>query len=294
MDSQLNRVILINKMKSFYLTLSILTKTNRAVANSEEDWSSIRDGSYIKIADDNTLYTVSKKQSFFYIDEFEVFQNNKIKIKKDTGADLLIGDIVDLSYKQYEIDDILEIVNPSNGYKINDLVSFEGKAVLNKIDNTYNEAILRVKSIGPNGEVQSVKIEKPGIYTELPEIINLKGGASIKISIKRNTNHSAIENEIINIDKANNETIITLGYSLPNNIKNGKLSCKKYELFIDRNYIGDNKFDVKYEVLRDMTPFLNLPYLVKNSANFETFYNQSLNILDSKIKELQDQINKLK
>ena len=281
-------------MKNFGYTLSILNNTNRAVSHSECDWRALREGSLCIIDKDNVFYTVAKSESFLYKKPFELVSPNRINIKENVSINLQETDTVKISYKEYELLTLISINNGGKDYKIGQKVSISGGIPsINIQDNSPKESIFLITQVSPNGEIEKLELTEKGQYIIPPDKLsgvksNNGEGAILDIEYKTTELDKEIERTVTKIENNNLESFITFNYSLPTGIKYGVLSCKKYQFYLSSNYVGNSKFGVNYQILRDATPNFNLPLLVKNSVSSELIINEALKIIDSKMKELFD------
>jgi len=283
-------------MKNFGYTLSILNNANRAVSHSECDWRAIRDGCLCVIDKDNVFYTIAKTEPFLYKKSFEIIASNKINIKENVSINLQETDNVKISYKEYELLTLISIQNGGQNHKIGEKISvLGGIPSINIQDNQPKETIFLVSQIGANGEIEKLELLEKGNYIIPPnKLSNIKSNygknAILDVEYKTTELDKEIERIVTKIENNNLESFITLNYGLPNGIKYGVISCKKYQFFLTNNYAGDSKIGVSYRILRDSTPFFNIPLLVPNSVSAELITNEAFKIIDSELKELFDKL----
>lgn len=288
-------------MKLITSKISILNGTNRAISSSEDDWSILSGGEYIKIGgDSNVFYEILDVKSFFYIKDFEVGNNNsEIIIKGNTGIDLLKGDTLDISYKEKELSHIIEIVSAGFGYKVGDILTIIGGDVSkNTRDNTTTETLFEVKQVNESGGVVSINCIKNGKYINMENgIFNVSSSngkeCRLKLEYKLLTDRQIISREITHIQQDTQNTRVLLNYPLFSGIKEGKISCQKWELFLTNNYNGDTKIETGYNVFRDFTPNLNIPLIAKNSPSQEILYKKAMEIIDFEVQEIKNRLDKL-
>ncbi len=283
-------------MKLISRALSILKGSNKATSHSEDNVSSLREGTYIRIGNDNIFYTILSTKSIFLIKDFELLSPTRIKIKDLNHHVYLKGDTITASYKEKELLSVFNIVNGGRGYKIGDQVSLVGgDASFNVETNSTFPAKFVINEIDDKGAVLSFGILENGRYINPPpKICDLIGGEGTNLvfecEYKQIDDRSVIERTIEQAHIEGNGTIITLNYSLPAALKDGKFSLKKSEIILTSDYKGENKIDVPYEIARDFTPYLMLPLLVRNSLSLELLVNNAFVRLDDKARQLDDKL----
>jgi hypothetical protein len=284
-------------MKELGLVASALKGHNEIISDTEADWSVIREGTYFRFKGDMAFYTIASKERLYYIKDFDVLSSSLILVDDNTSIFLQNQDSLTISFKEFECDTVVEIKNGGVNYKIGDKVSVKG-GVLSKnlIDNTTQPTTLLVKQIGHAGNITEVSIEKNGKYILPPEnecqIIGKGMGAIIELEFSVSDKRGILEREIEKIELNSGQTKITLNFPLPENLKAGKLSIDKWKAFLSADYSGENKLGQSYEMLRDFTPNLNLPLMIKNSVSPEFVFNESMAILDKKLTEIFELLRK--
>ncbi len=284
-------------MKNFGYTLSILNNTNRAVSHSECDWRALRDGSLCVIDNDNVFYTVAKTEPFLYKKSFELVSPNRINIKENVSIDLQETDTVKISYKEYELLTLISIKNGGKDYKLGEKISIPtGIPSINIQDNTPKETIFLITQINPNGGLERLELLDKGQYIIPPEKLspiksNNGEGGILDVEYKTRELDKEIERVVTKVENNNLESFVTFNFPLPSGVKYGVLSCKKYQFYLNSNYVGESKIGKNYKILRDATPNFNIPLLVKNSLSSELIINEAFKIIDYKLKELSDKIN---
>lgn len=284
-------------MKNFGYTLSILNNTNRAVSHSECDWRALREGSLCVIGDDSVFYTVAKSEPFLYKKPFELVTPNRINIKDNVSINLQESDTVKISYKEYELLTLISINNGGKDYKLGQKISISGGIPsINIQDNTPKESIFLIAQVGPSGEIERLELTDKGQYIIPPNKLsgvksNNGEGAVLDIEYKTTELDKEIERTVTKIENNNLESFVTFNYSLPSGVKYGVLFCKKYQFYLNSNYVGESKIGTNYKILRDATPNFNLPLLVKNSVSSELIINEAFKIIDNKLKELFERIS---
>lgn len=287
-------------MKNLSFAASILKNTNKIITHSEADCTGVRENTFVKFKDDSTFYTVAESESLFYIKDFETISRNKLKINDDVVTVLLPNDVLTISYKEYELLTLNSIINKGVGYKIGDkLFANGGIPSINILDNISAPLSLIVTQIGPNGEIETIQIDRRGKYTECPQkncdIVGGSGkGAILDLDFKTLENRVITEKDIAFVEFNGSYSIVTLAYSLPVGVKDGKISINKWELLLNTNYANDTKINQTCEVLRDVTPNLALPLLIRNSFSIDSIFNQAMIMLDNRIKDLENNILLLK
>lgn len=286
-------------MKSFNFTCSILQNTNRIISASQCNFNSVPAGSFFRFLKDKNFYTVLKSNNIFLNYDFELDNPRKIIINKDIGVNLSKNDSIKILYKEYEILTVLRIVNSGNNYKQNDIIYLVGGIPSINLEN--NEKIMasfRVAEIDEKGGIKQISLNDKGRYAQPTEsIVNIFGGngngAELEVEFQVIDDKSIIERQILMINYLPQYSEIFIDYPLPNGIKKGSISCNKYELLLNSNYLESTKRNEEYEISRDFSPYLRLPLMSKNSFSTDLIYNNGMLILENKIKELEEKIDLL-
>ncbi len=283
-------------MNNIQFTVSIQNNSNKIIGSSEEKFSGIGKGNLIKIGNEGILYTIADKEKFSYIKSFNVVDTKTILIEENIGINLQKGDSINISYKEYELMMIYEIINKGVGYNVGDELKTIG-GVLN-IDITnghFNCTILKINEINNDGGIEKVEIIEKGKYI-LPPInpisFNSDNGSNgqIELKYKECDNRTVIERTIQDINIKDNKTYLYLNYSLPPNIKNGKIYVEKHVLVLDSNYLGSTENNISYELFRNFTPHLRMPLLLKNSLSPDVILNKALIMIDEELHQIKNKI----
>lgn len=287
-------------MKQLGFTVNINNNSNILIGHSESDWSVLRDGDLVIIDTNKSFYTIGNTEKVFFIQPFKKLNNNQISINGTWEHFFLPDDILNITYKEYELLTIKQIINPGKNYKIGDIVSLSGGILsINSFDNSTQASLFKVENINSEGGITQLSILNRGCYISFPDHINdIKGGngmgATIFIEEKLIESRKTLERQVESVKEWGADTIITLNYHLPESIIDGKVSVQKWKLYLTSNYSGETKRDVSYQIIRDLTPVLKLPFVVKNSNKLEEAYNYSIKRLDQEITNLTQQIEEIK
>lgn len=285
-------------MKNFSHSININKGDNYLFNHTECDWSAMRINSLINIDNDPNFYVIGNIEPFNYIVDFTV-ENDDLVVNGNIENYLILDDIITVSYKEYETLAIKSFINNGSGYKVGDILSCSGGTTsLNIIDNTSQGAIFKVEEADSNGKVTKLNIINKGLYITSPDTNNkLIGGNGQNIEVNLefivNPNRKMVEKQVLSAINSGPNTIIEVYGGVPKEVISGKLSLSKYKAYLISNYVGESKRNVSYHINRDNSPHLGLPLLVKNSNKSEEFYNHTILMLDRKLKELQDRIDKL-
>ena len=277
---------------------SIKKNSNRLISSTYSDWSGVREGSFIKFNDDFHFYTVSHTEKRTFLKDYIVIQPNIIQINEDCGININVGDSLNISFKEYELN-TWKIISSGHGYRVGDQLTLEGGvASLNINDNTLNSSIITVIQVGAEGQIGEISISNRGKYLTAPNNnTSLKGGSgngsSIEVTFKLTDHRTFTERDIDKVEFKNAETIVYLVYPLPAGTKEGKLSVEKWEIILSSPYLGETNNNETFEIIRDFTPYCKIPLLSPNSKNQELTFNNGMAILDKKIAELENKIKKL-
>lgn len=278
---------------------SVKTGTNSVKGLSENDWETVREGSHLKFLEDNIHYMVGSKKKYFYIKPFTNVDGKTILIENENGIDFMRNDTISITHKDYEIIDINEIVDSGSGYSVGDVVQINKfSPSIEVASNTYNYAELRINSVNDDGGVTSISVEDKGSFIDKisdSQEIELLGGngenCKIKVFGNLKEQRTTIERNIVSVERGNGNCKINLNYSIPKEIKNGKVSVNKWELLLSSPYQGQDKIEKICNITRDFTKNFNLPLMSYNSSNQDVAHNESVAKLDSLIKELQNRLD---
>lgn len=271
--------------------------TNRFVSSSKSSWNYISINNFFRAKGDNNFYEVVKVNEFCYNQEFTVLDRNTIKLETDVGANLLIGDEVNLVYSIHEFVTVFSVSSPGSGYKKGDILKLDlADSIKDSYTGEENYTSFTVTEVNETGGITKFNINKKGSYfDEPPEKCFLVGGhgkdASFRCLFQSKISKNLLERDISHIER-NVPSIITFNISIPEGIKKGNLFVNKWELFVPANH-SESRYDVQYEVIKDFTPNYRLPLLLPNSFSREIIYNRSISILDTKIAELENRIKLL-
>lgn len=275
-------------------SVSIAANTNRVVSSSQSSFSGTRAGTYVKLGDDDILYSVSKVNQFYYPKNFEVIDNRTIKLNLNTEVNLQPNDVLKIIYEEYELTDILEIKNGGRLFSNDDILTILGGELSIDIREGFGHPTkLKVEETDDNGCIKKLSLLQAGKYIVPPKEFEFTStnGVNADIQLKYSIIDSrAIINRVIKtLDFKEKETILGLDYSLPLGIKNGKISVEKWEIFLNMPY-PKTEYNIKYVCFKDFTPELNIPLIPKGTPNFELLYNQAMIKLEKKIVELEKRI----
>ena len=279
---------------------SILKDTNRVVGAHDVNWSSVRPDSFIKFGRDAACYTVGKTESFFYIKEFTSVGTNQLLVNDDVGINLGYGDVVDISYKEYELLTVIKPINGGTNYAIGDKISLVGGTPTQDTNSGINfHSTFVIAGVDANGGITQIKLESKGKYIYCPpkecEVIGGSGmGAVLLVDYKLLDNRALIERSISQIQHNGAQTVLILDAALPNGITEGKFSIEKWQIFLTGNYMGESKVNTTFTISRDFTPNMGFPLLLKNSLSPEVTYNHSMKLLDQELQAIWDEIEKIK
>lgn len=285
-------------MKNANFSGSILNGTKKIVSNSDADWRGMKEGHIVQFKQDNLTYQAVKPESFFYIRDFETTDENTLIVKENTSIYLSINDELTISFKEYELLTVYEIINGGKGYKIDDTVFLEGGVPsTNVVDGNAENAYLRVADILPGGIITRVVIDRKGKYLDTPKKeCKVSGGngtgAILKVDYKLLDARALIERDIAAIE-VGDITKIKLQYPIPSAVKEGKISVRKYSLTLNSEYSGQNKINENFVVFGDFTANYNWPLVIPNSFSMHNIINQVFMAQDRKIAELEKRISEL-
>lgn len=273
--------------KQFGYTASILRDTNRLVASSQADWSSLKTGSYVIFDEDEDFYKVVDKKRFFYIKDFEVISPNKISIEGSTDIKLSLNDDTTLTFKEYKVSSV-KVLNGGSGFSKGEVVEInKGIYKINSYDGLPYSAKVLVESVGTSGDVTSVSISNPGVYYEAPNSsLSLDKSLNLELEYDLVEDRTRESRSISEVFFDGEKTILSLNNDLPLNVKMGKVSVDKWELILNINYVAASKINSHYRVLVDFTPHLGLPLMRGDLNKNVAIFNESITKIDGEIKKI--------
>ena len=282
--------------KKYGHKISVIKNSDKVVACSKANWNQVRLGSFITISGDEIYYRIVDKSKFLYEQEVQVINESILKVNKNIGANLNIDDDILFKHKEYEITSA-NVLNGGSGYEEGDILKVEGgQCAYNSSDEIDLPCNLKVTSVGDNGEVTEVEINHEGVYVLPPSdecfVSNGKGeGATFRISNIMRDKSSLEDRSISDIELNADHTLIYLNSPLPPRLKTGTIKTEKWELTLNRKYLGDSKFNANYEIAKDFTPNLELPLMNSSNSNSSfLLYNEAITIIDQKLKEIEDKL----
>lgn len=285
-------------MKNFSHAINVTNNNNYIISHTESNWSHLRPNSLISIDDDRHFYTIGQIEEVNFIVDFKY--DNYCILDGEHEELFLMNDILTISYKEYQISTIIDIISGGQRYQIGDLLSIDGLTLsIDVFDNKKETFLTKVEEVDGNGAITKLSIVNKGKYinsasTEQSLTGGKGNGAKISCLFTALSNRKMIERQNIEAINKNGHTYITLSDKLPMGVTEGKLSFNKHKAYLTSTYIGSTKRNSKYHISRDYTPFLNLPLLAKNSNKNEEFYNHAILEIDKKLRDMQAQIDILK
>ncbi len=284
--------------KNFGITASALTNTNRVVSASDDTWGSIRVNSFFRFSKDNVFYQVGAVKPIMLIYDFSLDGQNLV-IDRNVGVDLFHADCLTITYKEFEIASIVSISNKGSGYKIGDvLVPNGGQFVKDPQTGYHQSASFKVSNVNDDGGVEAITEVNSGRYIVAPDATSQFSGGFGQgftglLDVKPINQRTMVERSINAVEIQGAKTVIKIDPKLPDGVIEGKISCEKWEILLTSNYVGQSVIGATYEIGRDFTPAVNLPLLSANPTNVSASYNLAMNLIDRKLLELQQQIDKL-
>ena len=286
-------------MKDFGFTASCLKNTNRVISSTESNWGAIRKGSFLVLGDDSEFYSVGDVKEIRIIKDFSTTNPSTISISGNNCPIFLKNDTLEVSFKEFEVDDILGIFSAGEGYSEKDILTLAGGTPYFDLgSNTTEPATFVVVLVDERGSITKIDPLNRGSYLESPHQTSaLKGGtgknAGLNLTYKVSDKRRVIERTIEEVTYHPEQTLIRLNYPLNKDIKKGKVNLSKWEILLTANYVGESKLDSSYKVLRDFTPHLGLPLVSRNSLSLDQLYNKGAQILDARIKSIEERLAKL-
>lgn len=280
-------------------TISVRNGENKALACSQVDFGTLREGACIKFGADKVFYKIAKKNQVFYIKDFIKGSPNCLKVTEDTQENISVGDDLTISYKEYEAFTVLSVITPGEGYRVGETITLKGGIVSPDLESGVKEpGSFIVLEVNENGGVVKIGPNKRGKYTVTPNAqANVSGfygkNCVLEVEYALINNRKLVEKQVVALSKDNGQTFIYLNGAIPDGITMGKLSIEKWEIYLTEKYQGDTKVNVKFETIQDFTPYYNVPLLAANSFSQHVVFNQAMALFDLKIFELENRVREL-
>ena len=283
---------------------SVANGSNLVLCDTDFKPHYVKPGSIFKFNADPENYEISKVEDIYFVLDFNAISLDKLIVSDKEAKNFVLGDSVDLSYKEYNLNNNFEIISAGQGYEVGDAFNVsEGESQVDLSINKNLWAELEVSSVGENGAVTSLSLKTPGKYLSVPEGEILLAwspdsdsgsGLEINLSFSSSPKRSAFTQKLIDIKEMDNgDFYLLLDSSLPSGVKFGKISAKKKALHLSTPYLSDSKESALFNTAQDFSQNLGLPYLLENSMSASTVFNKAMTIVDSRIKNLEDKISSL-
>lgn len=278
-------------------TVSVQNNSNKIISSSEEKFVGISNGNLIKIGNEDILYSIIGREKYFYIRNFSIVDPKNIVIDDNINNNLQNGDNIRITFKEYELIMINELINEGKNYSLNeDVLVIGGKLNINISDGSSEPSILTITETGENGNIKQLGIKKKGKYISIPPNpckVAAENGkdAELNVNYSECGNRTVLERIIDSITIKDNKTYIHLNYSLPINLEQGKLSVEKVSLTLDKPYYGDTESNVNYQIYKNFTPNITLPLMAKNTLSPESIFNNAVHKIDAEINKIKKHLN---
>ncbi len=287
-----------------YLTYSVVATSGspKLIGTTQSDFcTTARPGSIVHFIGNNTTFHVNRTDKIFFVRDFQVF-DKYISIKENIGFNILKGDNLTLSYKEFELWTLMDIKNSGKNYKVGNIIYVEGGILAGSTDHNKTEPIeFEVIEIEDGGKVKSLGLKNSGLYLESPPKIckthcntNIDGGLELELEYLTRGERKIIEREVINVVADHKEAKIYLNYNVPKGVKEGKLSLTKWQIILDQNYTGETTQNAEISICRDFSKHLKMPLVNSNHFSMETSINKSLHAIDKHAENMEREIQELK
>lgn len=279
--------------KSIELIGNVIKRSNKIIVDSNTNLDGLKEKSLIRVGNSNYFYTIKKANEIRIIKDFTKIDDFNIKINDDQNI-FVKGDLLDLSYKEYELNTINNVLTENIFFTKGETLNIEGGNLTVDVNDNSTQAALLKYTINKN-----FSILNRGRYIQFPENpckITSNSGMFIlaNLSFKELDNRKINEKSITEISRSGNETIISLDSSLFSGVTNGKISTRKFEIILTETYDEPSENSVQMTISRDFSPNLGLAMVSPNSKSHDLLQNRNFALIDEKFKDLEIQINELK
>lgn len=286
-------------MKSFGVSASVGIGTNKIVSSTLCNWAKVKIGSFFKFKNDESWFKIVNIKNLYWIKDFNVKHRNIITIPEIVFPYLGINDELQITYKEYELAEVRVVSDPGKKYAINEIVYFNGGLISRDLDQS---AAIKVLATNEAGEIVHYEVFNKGKYLVVPEgectsfSSGVGSGAKFYCSFKEIESRGLTDRKIVSINFIDGNTVIALNSPLPEGLKIGKLSVKKWEVLLENNYFArqSNVVSEPYEIITDFILDSGIPKLIRGHINPDLIINQGFETLYRKILELDSEIKKLK
>jgi len=280
-------------MKSFGTTCSVAYNSNRVVSSCQCHWGKVKPGAFLQFAGEDKHYKIIESKDLYYIKNFEIKNKNALLVNDNIFPDITPKDSLEISYKEYELLELGNITNPGKGYNVGDLIYLNGG---NLSPDLNTSVILKVKGVNQAGGVSDVEIFHKGKYLLAPSgsVQTTTNGVGERFEIVVNFQELGkrgfLDRTIFDIKYNGGQSIITLSQALPDGLPNGKLSVKKWELFLETPYLSkqQNIVNQSYEILNDFIPHIDVPKMIRGHSNPDVIINHGFQKIAEKLKSQDD------
>ena len=283
--------------KKYGYTVSSTKGSNKVVACAKVNWGALREGSFISISGDSVFYKIANKRKFLYTKQVKVSNDgNRLIIDHNIGNMLGSDDEVSFTNKEYKIKSA-SVSNGGSGYQVDDILRIDGGTPkLNPAQDIDNAALLRVAEVDENGSILSLELSNEGVYYIAPEsscnALSGSGTSAVVVIEAELLDSSPIEARSVTIvELSSDQTVIHLNHALPPDLSEGEIKTEKWELTLDSEYVGESKFNVAYEVVKDFTPNYDLPLIYGDLASSHLLYNEAMALIDKRFKDIEDRLD---
>lgn len=284
--------------KRYGFTASVLQNTNKVIASSKADWNTVQKGNLISVGEDEDFFKVASKEKFFFIKDAQVITSDELLIEENTNIRLTVDDDIVITHKEYELSSS-NIGHAGEGFEVGDIVRPEGGTCkYNSIDEIDIPTEFKVEEVDGDGGITSLSVYNKGLYSSPPEsLTQLINGSGVDAQVE--TEYSLLENRTIedrtitSISFEGENTKVKLNHPLPPRVREVKLSVNKHMILLDVNYPHESKFNSPYQIIKDFSLHLGIPFMYKESRIKHQVYNEAIYKLDQKIKELEGRIDEL-
>lgn len=282
---------------------SIKEGDNKVVCESRFQPHYIKPGCYLKFDKASDHYLISKDEDIMLIFDFEFYGRGAIFVEGDEAFNLVIGDEIDVTFKQYKLNSNIIINNGGNGYAVGDIIQVsEGLPVEDPLTNEKQIGKIKVTNTSEAGEVLGFEVVNFGLYLEAPNEKMLfhwspsgGSGTNLELNVIFDTisHRGVFQREVADLQKQDEGYVVYLDMELPSHVRSGKLSVKKKILSLSTNYVSSTSLSETFQLIVDFSENYGLPMLVENSLSLAFVYNKGINMVDAHIKALERRIEEL-
>ena len=285
-------------MKAGIFEASIEQNTNKLYTTTLYGDTVVRNGAFVKMGENQIFYRVEKGEKITIKKKFTT-RENKLILKGNLEFKIAPADTLQIFITEQEAVGYSNISPHDYNYKIGEKIYAQGGITSSSRENITGEyACFEVTKLNANNQVLGMSLVSGGTYLVPPSnpvtLMNEDGAVfQVEIEFDISPNTFSVEREVSLVEGSSNETEITIIYDLPDGCTEGELLLTKKIIHIDRPYNNESFETEPCQITFDYSPINGIPLLPPNPVDPATSYNKGVEIIDSKLQEMEKRIVRL-